>query len=485
MTERCISESLTFDDVLLVPAFSEVLPRDVLLTTQLTKKIQLHAPIISAAMDTVTEWNLAVAIAHEWWLWVIHKNMTIKQQAEHVARVKRFENGTVLHPTTIDHKATIADLHIVMQEYNISGIPVINENKKLVGIVTKRDLRFETNTNKPIADIMTKQVITAPHGTSIDTAKDILQEHRIEKLPIVDDKDHVIGLITFRDIMQTANYPHACKDSNGCLRVWAAVGVWWDVYERIEALVAAGVDALFVDTAHGHSAWVLRTIKDIKNTYPKVQVIGGNIATGAAALALAEAGVDGVKVGIGPGSICTTRIVAWIGMPQLSAIMQVAQALEWTWIPVIADGGIRYSGDITKALAAGASVIMAWSLFAGVEEAPGETIIYQWRKFKTYRWMWSLGAMQKWSKDRYFQENEKQAKKLVPEGIEWRVPYRWTLSEVMHQYLWWLRAGMWYCGAPTISALWKAEFTKITSASMQESHPHDITITKEAPNYSK
>lgn len=411
--------------------------------------------------------------------------MSIQQQAEQVARVKRYENGTVMHPTTIEDGATIADLRLVMKEYNISGIPVVNSKKVLVWIVTKRDLRFETDDSKMITEVMTKEVVTAAKWTSLEQAKVILQEHRIEKLPIVNDANHVIWLITYKDIMQTINYPHACKDGNGCLRVWAAVWVWWNVFERIEALVAAGVDALFVDTAHGHSAGVIKTVKTIKENFPHTQVIAWNVATWAAALALADVGVDAVKVGIWPWSICTTRIVAGIWMPQLSAIMNASKALKERWIPVIADGGIRYSGDITKALAAGASVIMAWSLFAGVEEAPGETIIYQGRKFKSYRWMGSLGAMQRWSKDRYFQDKEKNANKLVPEGIEWRVPYRGTLAEVMHQYLWWLRAWMWYCGAKDITHLWNAEFTKITPASMQESHPHDITITKEAPNYSK
>ncbi len=482
---RILEEALTFDDVLLVPAYSEILPRDVSLTTQFTRDLQIHAPLISAAMDTVTERKLAIAIAHQWGIGAIHKNMSIEDQAEHVRRVKRYENGTIMHPTTIHEDATLWDFRKIMFTHNISGIPVINNNNKLVGIVTKRDIRFETDDSKPLKKIMTTKVVTAPTWISINEAKIILQKHRIEKLPIINKNNEITGLITYKDIMQTANYPQASKDTQGRLLVGAAVGVWWDVFDRLEALSAAQVDVLFVDTAHGHSAGVLKTIKEIKKRYSHIQVVWGNVATGEGALALVDAGVDAVKVGIGPGSICTTRIVAGIGMPQLSAIMNASIALKWTGVPVIADGGIRYSGDITKALAAGANTIMAGSLFAGVEEAPGETIIFQWRKFKTYRGMGSLGAMKKWSKDRYFQEKEDNNKKLVPEGIEGRVPYRGKLSEVVHQYLWGLRAGMWYCWAPDITTLQKASFVKITSASMKESHPHDITITKEAPNYSK
>lgn len=482
---KIVKEALTFDDVLLVPAYSEVLPREVSLTTQFTRDLQIHAPIISAAMDTVTERKLAVAIAHQWWIGAIHKNMSIEEQAEQVRRVKRYENGTIISPTTIYENATLGDFRQIMFTHNISGIPVINTKNKLVGIVTKRDIRFETDDTKPLTKIMTTKLITAPTGTSIDQAKQILQKHRIEKLPIVNKNNEITGLITYRDIMQTMNYPLASKDTQWSLLAGAAVGIGGDVFDRLEALSDANVDVLFVDTAHGHSAGVLKTIKEIKKKWSHIQVVGWNIATGEAALELADAGVDAVKVGIGPGSICTTRIVAGIGMPQLSAIMNASLALKGKGIPIIADGGIRYSGDITKALAAWANTIMAWSLFAGVEEAPGETIIYQGRKFKTYRGMGSLGAMKKGSKDRYFQDKEDNNKKLVPEGIEGRVPYRGTLAEVMHQYLGWLRAGMGYCGAKDINALHDAKFVKITSASMKESHPHDVTITKEAPNYSK
>ena len=486
MDPKIIEEALTFDDVLLVPAYSEVLPHEVALQTHLTKSIQLNAPIISAAMDTVTEWKLAIAIAQQWGLGVIHKNMSISAQAEQVRKVKRSENGIISDPITISAEATLQELYDIMQEHSISGIPVTSSTNILIGIVTKRDLRFEDDMTKLVKQVMTTdQLITAPKGTTLEAAKKILREHKIEKLPLIDSERKLVGLVTYKDLTNTKDHPYACKDSSGNLRVGAAVGVWGDVFDRIAALVDAGADALFVDTAHGHSAGVLRTIKEIKTQYPHTQVIGGNIATGAAALALADAGVDAVKVGIGPGSICTTRIVAGIGMPQLSAIMNASAALKSKGIPIIADGGIRYSGDITKALAAGANVIMAGSLFAGVEEAPGETIIYQGRKFKTYRGMGSLGAMQKGSKDRYFQESESNANKLIPEGIEGRVPYRGTLAEVMHQYLWGVRAGMGYCGAPDIAALQQAQFVKITAASMKESHPHDVTITKEAPNYSQ
>ena len=486
MNDKIIEEALTFDDVLLVPAYSQVLPHEVALGTQLTKEISLNAPIISAAMDTVTEYKLAIAIAQQGGMGVIHKNMPITAQAEHIRRVKRSENGIISDPITISGEATLQELHDIMLEHRISGIPVIDDAGILIGIITKRDLRFEDDMTKLVKDVMTAdKLITAPQWTSLEEAKGLLREYKIEKLPLINKKGKVTGLVTYKDLTNTKDHPYACKDSSGNLRVGAAVGVGGDVFDRVSALVYAWVDALFVDTAHGHSAWVLKAIKDIKAQYPHIQVIGWNIATGDAALALADAGVDAVKVGIGPWSICTTRIVAGIGMPQLSAIMNAAAALENKWISVIADGGIRYSGDITKSLAAGAHVVMAWSLFAGVEEAPGETIIYQGRKFKTYRGMGSLGAMQQGSKDRYFQDKETNANKLVPEGIEGRVPYRGTLAEVMHQYLWGLRAGMGYCGAPDIAALQQAKFVKITAASMKESHPHDITITKEAPNYSQ
>lgn len=486
MNKKIITEALTFDDVLLVPAYSEVLPYQVSLKTKLTKSIELHAPIISAAMDTVTEWRLAIAIAQQWWIWVIHKNMSIEAQAEQVKKVKRSENGIISDPVTISGDATIHDVQLIMEECSISGVPVLDTDQKLIGIITKRDLRFINNQDALVRDVMTKDgLITAPQGTTLDEAKKILRESKIEKLPLIDSKDKVTGLVTYKDLTNTTDHPHACKDSSGNLRVAAAVWVWWDVFDRVAALVEAGVDAIFVDTAHGHSAGVLKTVKEIKNTYPNTQIVGWNIATWEAALALADAGADAVKVWIWPWSICTTRIVAGIGYPQLSAVMNAATALQGTWIPVIADGGIRYSWDITKALAAWADCVMAGSLFAGIEEAPWETIIYQWRKYKSYRGMWSIWAMQKWSKDRYFQDKEKDAQKLVPEWIEWRVPYRWMLHEVMHQYMWGLRSGMWYCWAPDIPTLQQASFVKITAASMKESHPHDITITKEAPNYSQ
>jgi len=480
-----IKEMLTFDDVLLVPSFSEVLPREVDTSTQFTKNIRINIPIVSAAMDTVTEHKLAIALAKEGGIGIIHKNMTIAQQAEQVRKVKRSESGMITDPVTLGVGASMGDALNLMQLHSIGGIPIVDDSNKLVGILTNRDLRFQEDMSKPITEIMTsKGLITAPIGTSLDQAKYILQKHRIEKLPVVDDDYILVGLITYKDILKIKNYPNSSKDKLGRLLVGAAVGIASNTMERVDALVKVGVDALIVDTAHGHSSGVLKTIKEIKTKYPNLELIGGNIATAAGALALVEAGANAVKVGVGPGSICTTRIVAGVGVPQLSAILDVSIALKGTGIPVIADGGIRFTGDIAKAIAAGASTIMAGSLFAGVEEAPGETIIYKGRKFKIYRGMGSISAMEKGSKDRYFQDTEDDVKKLVPEGIEGRIAYKGTLSEVMVQYIGGLRSGMGYTGSSTIDDLKNAEFVKITHSGIIESHPHDIAITKEAPNYS-
>ncbi len=480
-----VKEKLTFDDVLLVPAYSEVLPREVDTSTMFTKNIRLNIPIVSAAMDTVTEYRLAIALAKEGGIGIIHKNMTIEEQAEQVRKVKRSESGMIIDPVTLGLDATIGDAQNLMKLHSIGGIPVIDKNGKLAGIITNRDLRFQENNNKPVIDVMTKEgLITAPIGTGLEEAKHILQKHRIEKLPVVDENNNLVGLITYKDILKIKNYPNSAKDNLGRLLVGAAVGIASNTMERIEALINVGVDALIVDTAHGHSKGVLETIKEIKKLHSGIDVIGGNIATGNAAKALVEAGVDAVKVGVGPGSICTTRIVAGVGVPQLSAIMDASYALKDTGIPIIADGGIRFTGDIAKAIAAGASSIMAGSLFAGVEEAPGETIIFKGRKFKIYRGMGSISAMEKGSKDRYFQDMEDDIKKLVPEGIEGRIPYKGTLSEVMIQYIGGLRSGMGYTGSKTIEDLKKAEFVKITHSGIIESHPHDIAITKESPNYS-
>ena len=485
-SSKFLGEALTFDDVLLVPAFSEVLPREVDISSQLTREIRLNAPIVSAAMDTVTESKLAIAIARMGGLGVIHKNMRIADQAEQVRLVKRSESGLIVDPVTLSKDATVHDALELMSRFKIGGIPVVDKTGKLTGILTNRDLRFETDESLPVSELMTSaNLVTAPIGTTLDQARQILQKHKIEKLPVVDDHYKLVGLITYKDIMKLQDYPNACKDSLGRLVVGAAVGVTHDVMERVEALVAVGVDVVCVDTAHGHSQGVLRAISEIKKRFSALQIVGGNVATGEGAKALAEAGVDGVKVGVGPGSICTTRVVAGVGVPQLSAIFDAAQALKGTGIPIIGDGGIRYSGDIVKALAAGASTIMAGGLFAGVEEAPGETIIFEGRKFKVYRGMGSLGAMKEGSKDRYFQDVEDDVKKLVPEGIEGRVPYKGTVSEVMLQYLGGLRAGMGYCGARNVETLQTARFVKITGAGFAESHPHNITITKEAPNYSR
>jgi IMP dehydrogenase len=484
--QKFIEEGFTFDDVLLVPAFSQVLPREVDISTRLTRDLTINVPIVSAAMDTVTEKQLAIAIARQGGLGIIHKNMPIEVQAEQVRAVKRSESGMIIDPVTMPASATIGESLAAMERYSIGGIPIVDGDNKLVGILTNRDLRFENRYSKPISEIMTREnLVTAPQGTTLEQAQDILQRHKIEKLPVVDDQMHLVGLITYKDIMKVRDYPDACKDPYGRLMVGAAVGVTADTFDRVEALKAVGVDVICVDTAHGHSKGVLDVIREVKQKFPDLQVVGGNVATADAALALADAGVDAVKVGVGPGSICTTRVVAGVGVPQLTAIHSAAMALKGTGIPVIGDGGIRYTGDIPKALAAGADTIMAGGLFAGVEEAPGETIIYEGRKFKIYRGMGSLGAMEMGSKDRYFQDVEDDIKKLVPEGIEGRVPYKGTLSEVMVQYIGGLRAGMGYCGAGTIEELKQAKFVRITAAGVAESHPHNVSITKESPNYSK
>jgi IMP dehydrogenase len=484
--DKFLGEALTFDDVLLVPSYSEVLPREVDISSQFTRKIRLNVPIVSAAMDTVTEQRLAIAIARQGGIGIIHKNMTIEQQAEQVRLVKRSESGMIIDPVTLHGGATVGDALALMKQYRIGGIPIVEKkDRKLVGILTNRDLRFEKDKNRLVQEVMTsKNLITAPIGTDLDKAKDILQFHKIEKLPVVDDKRRLVGLITYKDLMKVVDYPHSCKDNLGRLVVGAAVGVTWDMMDRVGALVNVGVDVVCVDTAHGHSRGVLDAVKEIKKKYPELQVVGGNVATGEGAKALVKAGADGVKVGVGPGSICTTRIVAGVGMPQLSAIYEASQAVKKSGVPIIGDGGIRYSGDIVKALAAGAGTIMAGGLFAGVEEAPGETILFEGRKFKVYRGMGSLGAMGSGSKDRYFQDVEDDIKKLVPEGIEGRVPFKGSVEEVMVQYVGGLRAGMGYCGAMTVADLQKARFVKISTAGVKESHPHHITITKEAPNYS-
>ena len=477
---------MTFDDVLIVPRYSEVLPNQVDITTKLTRNISLNCPIVSAAMDTITDSRLAIALAREGGIGIIHKNMSIEQQALEVKRVKRCENGMIYDPVTITPNAKVADALGLMEEFKIGGIPVIGEGRKLLGIVTNRDLRFVSDKQKNISDVMTKDnLVTITQGDDMTKAADILQKYRIEKLPVVDEKGALVGLLTYKDISKAIDNPHACKDDKGRLRVGASIGTAANTFDRLEALVQAGVDVVVIDTAHGHSKGVIDTVRKAKQLYPQIDFIAGNIATAEAAKALVEAGADAVKVGIGPGSICTTRIIAGIGVPQLSAVFDVAEALKGTDVPIIADGGIRYSGDIVKALAAGASSVMLGSLFAGLEESPGDTIIYQGRKFKSYRGMGSLEAMQQGSKDRYFQSNVADAKKLVPEGIVARVPYRGTLAEEVYQLLGGLRSGMGYCGAPTISELRNVKFVKITSAGYAESHPHDVTITREAPNYSR
>jgi IMP dehydrogenase len=484
--DRIKSEGLTFDDVLLVPAFSEVLPREVNLTSKFSRNIEIRTPIVSAAMDTVTEAELAIAIAREGGIGVIHKNMTIEEQAKQVKKVKRAENVMIFDPVTINKDATVGDALNLMSENKIGGIPVVDANKKLIGIVTNRDLRFETNIKRPLFEVMTHEnIISTTQQTDLEHAADILQRHKIEKLPIVDEAGRLIGLITYKDITKAKDRPNSCKDNKGRLRVAAGVGVTYDTFERIDALVNAGVDAIIIDTAHGHSKGVIAMLTEAKKKYTTLDIVCGNIATAEAARDLVKAGADAVKVGIGPGSICTTRVVAGVGVPQLSAIYDVAKALKDSNIPVIADGGIRYSGDIVKAIAAGASSIMAGSLLAGVEESPGETIIYNGRKYKSYRGMGSIEAMQHGSKDRYFQDVEDDIKKLVPEGIEARVPYKGTLAEVIYQLVGGLRAGMGYCGAANIYAMHKAQFVRITNSGLAESHPHDVTITREAPNYSR
>ena len=485
IADRVKMEGLTFDDVLLIPAYSEVLPRDVKLTTRFSRNITLNVPLVSAAMDTVTEAQLAIAIAREGGIGVIHKNMPIAEQARQVHAVKRAENGMIYDPVTILRGSSVKDALDMMEEYHIGGIPVVDENGMLVGIVTNRDLRFESNLGRPIDEVMTsKDIITTDQSTNLEEAARILQRHKIEKLPVVDSKGKLVGLVTYKDITKAKDKPNACKDNLGRLRVAAGIGVTPDSMERADALVAAGVDALVIDTAHGHSKGVIGVLRAVKEKYPHIDVVVGNIATGDAAKYLVENGADGVKVGIGPGSICTTRVIAGVGVPQLSAVYDVAKALAGTDVPLIADGGIRYSGDIVKALAAGAHSVMLGGMLAGVEESPGDTIIYNGRKYKSYRGMGSLEAMEKGSKDRYFQGNETDAKKLVPEGIAARVPYKGLLYEVVYQMLGGLRAGMGYCGAADIEALHNAKFTRITNAGVAESHPHDVAITSEAPNYS-
>ena len=486
LKDKFISEGITYDDVLLVPAYSEILPREVSTATQFSRNIKLNIPIVSAAMDTVTESRLAIAIAQEGGIGVLHKNMTIQQQAEKVRKVKRSENGMIFDPITLNPDATVNDALAMMKENKIGGIPIVDKENKLLGIVTNRDLRFEKDMSRPINQVMTKEnLITTNDQTDWGKAADILQHNRIEKLLVVDKEFKLQGLITYKDIIKVKSQPFSSKDQLGRLRVAAAVGVTADTMERVDALVRAGVDAIIIDTAHGHSKGVIDMVKRVRAAYKDIDIVAGNIATPEAALALAAAGADAVKVGIGPGSICTTRVVAGVGVPQLAAVMSVAYALKGKNVPVIADGGIRYTGDIVKAIVGGADTIMAGSMFAGVEEAPGETIIYEGRKFKAYRGMGSVEAMQQGSKDRYFQDAEDDIKKLVPEGIVGRVPYKGTLNEVIHQLVGGLRAGMGYCGAKNVDALKTAKFVKITHAGIQESHPHDVIITREAPNYSR
>jgi len=484
---KFVLEALTYDDVLLQPGYSEVLPRDTDTSSQLTKNIKLNIPLVSAAMDTVSEADLAIAMALEGGLGFIHKNMTKENQAGQVRKVKRSQSGMIIDPITLNINSTAQDAENIMRDYKIGGIPVVDEGEKLIGIITNRDLRFLKNFSTPIVDIMTKDgLITAEeHKINLETAEGILQEYKIEKLPIVNEKGILTGLITYKDILKKKNKPNACKDELGRLRVGAAVGVTPDIMERIELLKKAGVDVVSIDTAHGHSKGVVDTFKKVKATYPDLEIIVGNVATAEAAKMLAEAGADAIKVGVGPGSICTTRIIAGVGVPQLSAVYEAAKAVEGMGVPIIADGGIRFSGDIVKALAGGASSVMIGSLLAGTEEAPGEVIIYEGRKFKSYRGMGSLEAMEDGSKDRYFQDAEDDIKKLVPEGIVGRVPYKGLVSEVLYQLTGGLKAGMGYCGAGTIEQLQNAKFVKITAAGVSESHPHDIFITREAPNYSR
>ena len=486
IADKIVMDGLTYDDVLLVPAYSEVLPRTVDLTTRFSRHIELKIPFVTAAMDTVTEAPMAIAIAREGGIGVIHKNMPVEEQARQVAIVKRAENGMIYDPVTIQRGKTVRDALALMREYHIGGIPVVDDSGILVGIVTNRDLRFERNLDKLIDEVMTSEnLVTTTQQTDLAAASQILQENKIEKLPVVDKTGHLVGLITYKDITKAKDKPMACKDSKGRLRVAAGVGVTKDTLERMETLINAGADAIVIDTAHGHSKFVIEKLQEAKASFTGVDIVVGNVATGAAAKMLVEAGADAIKVGIGPGSICTTRIVAGVGVPQLSAVYDVAFALEGTGVPLIADGGLRYSGDIVKALAAGGHSVMIGSLVAGTEESPGETIIFNGRKFKTYRGMGSLEAMENGSKDRYFQSTVEDVKKLVPEGIAGRVPYKGSVQEVIYQLVGGLRSGMGYCGAATIEALHGAKFTRITNAGVLESHPHDITITSEAPNYSR
>ncbi|MEO1487183.1 MAG: IMP dehydrogenase [Bacteroidota bacterium] len=484
---KIIGEGLTYDDVLLVPGYSEVLPREVDITTRFTRNIRINVPIVSAAMDTVTESQMAIAMAREGGIGVLHKNMTIAQQATKVRKVKRAESGMIMDPVTLPKDALVRDAKASMREHSIGGIPIVDDQQKLIGIVTNRDLRFEKNNERPISEVMTSEnLVTVGEGTSLSEAEVILQKNRIEKLPVVDDNYKLVGLITFRDITKLTQKPIANKDQYGRLRVAAALGVTPDATERADALVSAGVDALVIDTAHGHSRGVVGILKEVKQAFPNLEIIVGNIATAEAAKYLVDAGADAVKVGIGPGSICTTRVVAGVGFPQFSAVLEVAAAIKGSGVPVIADGGIRYTGDIPKAIAAGADTVMLGSLLAGTKESPGETIIYEGRKFKSYRGMGSVEAMKEGSKDRYFQDVEDDIKKLVPEGIVGRVPYKGDLYESMHQFIGGLRAGMGYCGAKDVATLQETgRFVKITFSGINESHPHDVTITKESPNYSR
>jgi IMP dehydrogenase len=485
-SSKFISEALTFDDVLIVPRYSEVLPRETDTSTYLTRNIKLNIPLVSAAMDTVTEYEMAVVMAQEGGIGIIHKNMSIEEQANQVRKVKRSESGMIMDPITLHESALLGDALKIMKENKIGGIPVVGDSGELKGIITNRDIRFQKDLSKPVSEIMTKDnLVTAPEGVDLSKAEEILQEHKIEKLPIVDRNRKLVGLITYKDILKRKDHPNACKDSFGRLRVGAAVGVTGDLLKRVEALKNAGVDVISIDTAHGHSLGVIRALKEVKANFVNLDVIVGNVATGEGAKALAEAGADAVKVGVGPGSICTTRVIAGVGVPQLTAIYDAAKALHGTGIPIIADGGIRFSGDIVKAIAGGADTVMIGGLLAGTEEAPGEVILYEGRKFKTYRGMGSLEAMEEGSKDRYFQDVEEDIKKLVPEGIVGRVPYKGKVSEVVFQLVGGLRAGMGYCGAKTIYNLKNAHFVKITSAGVRESHPHDVQITREAPNYSR
>ena len=483
--ERVLTEGLTFDDVLLVPAYSEVMPREVDLTTRFSRNIILNIPIVSAAMDTVTEAPLAIALAREGGIGVIHKNMSIADQAAHVRRVKRAENGMIYNPITIAGHNTVGDALAIMAENRIGGIPVVDDDRHLIGIVTNRDLRFQRDMNRRIEEVMTsaERLITT-HNPALEHASEVLLNNKIEKLPVVDENNHLVGLITYKDITKVQDHPYACKDDKGRLRVAAGVGITGDALERVAALVAEDVDAVVLDSAHGHSANVVRMLREIKKTYPNLDVVVGNVATAQAAKMLVDNGADGVKVGIGPGSICTTRVIAGVGVPQLSAIYDAASAIRNSGVPVIADGGLRYSGDLVKALAAGGDCVMIGSMFAGTEEAPGETIIYNGRKFKSYRGMGSIDAMKAGSADRYFQKGDVNVNKLVPEGIVARVPFKGSLAETVYQLVGGIRAGMGYCGAPDISALKHANFIRITASGMQESHPHDVAITREAPNYS-